>query len=135
MQYNRHEQRQFAIQILYTVEQNSTSLADAIEQVFNTKFEKSDDAISFANYTMLKLDKIDELIESHLINYHLNRLNAVDRAILRLATGEMLENKNPDGIIINEALELTREFSDSGDNKAVRFNNKVLDSIKNDLRK
>ncbi|MCR5786829.1 MAG: transcription antitermination factor NusB [Acholeplasmatales bacterium] len=135
MQYNRHKNRQFAIQILYTVEQNSTSLASAVEQVFSGKFEKSDEAIAFANYTMLKLEEIDNLIETHLTNYHLSRLNSVDRAILRLATAEMLENKTPDGIIINEALELTREFSDTGDNKAVRFNNSVLDAIKTDLRK
>ena len=84
---------------------------------------------------MLKLDVIDEIIENHLTNYHLNRLNSVDRAILRLATAEMIENKNPDNVIINEALELTREFSDSGDNKAVHFNNSVLDNIRKDLRK
>jgi N utilization substance protein B len=96
-------------------------------------FEKSDDAIGLANYVTLNIERINNLIAKSLTNYTLDRLNSVDKAILRLATGEMLQNVTPREVVINEALELTREFSDSGDNKAVRFNNKVLDNIKNNL--
>lgn len=127
MQYNRHEQRQFAIQILYTYEQNHTTLQEAIDQVF-ANYELSNDAVEFANYTILNKEKVDSLIENNLTNYTLDRLNSVDRAILRLATAELLQG-NPAKVIINEALDLTREFSDTGDNKAVHFNNAVLDNI------
>lgn len=108
------------------------TLASAVEQVFDN-FEKSDDAIGLANYATLNIERINNLITKSLTNYTLDRLNSVDKAILRLATGEMLQNVTPREVVINEALELTREFSDSGDNKAVRFNNKVLDNIKNNL--
>ena len=108
------------------------TLASAVEQVFDN-FEKSDDAIGLANYVTLNIECINNLIAKSLTNYTLDRLNSVDKAILRLATGEMLQNVTPREVVINEALELTREFSDSGDNKAVRFNNKVLDNIKNNL--
>jgi N utilization substance protein B len=108
------------------------TLASAVEQVFDN-FEKSDDAIGLANYVTLNIERINNLIAKSLTNYTLDRLNSVDKAILRLATGEMLQNVTPREVVINEALELTREFSDSGDNKAVRFNNKVLDNIKNNL--
>lgn len=108
------------------------TLASAVEQVFDN-FEKSDDAIGLANYVTLNIERINNLITKSLTNYTLDRLNSVDKAILRLATGEMLQNVTPREVVINEALELTREFSDSGDNKAVRFNNKVLDNIKNNL--
>ena len=128
MKYTRHQSRQFAVQILYTFEQNELTLQDAIDQVF-ANYELSNDAVEFANYTVLYKDKIDELISSNLTNYKLERLNSVDRAILRLATAELLQGLTAKTIIINEALDLTREFSDSGDNKAVHFNNKVLDSI------
>lgn len=134
MKYTRHQSRQFAVQILYTFEQNELTLQDAIDQVF-ANYELSNDAVEFANYTVLYKDKIDELISSNLTNYKLERLNSVDRAILRLATAELLQGLTAKTIIINEALDLTREFSDSGDNKAVHFNNKVLDSISKALNK
>jgi N utilization substance protein B len=108
------------------------TLASAVEQVFDN-FEKSDDAIGLANYVTLNIERINNLIAKSLTNYTLDRLNSVDKAILRLATGEMLQNVTPREVVINEALELTREFSDSGDNRAVRFDNKVLDNIKNNL--
>jgi len=36
-------------------------------------------------------------------------------------------------VVINEALELTKEYTDTGDKKAVRFNNKLLDKIANKI--
>ena len=72
--------------------------------------------------------QIDTIISACLENYTIDRLNQVDKAIIRLATAELLAG-TPKGIVINEALEITREYSDQGDNKAVRFNNKLLDKI------
>lgn len=112
----------------YQGKYETLSLAEVIEQVFDN-FEKSDEAIVMVNYATINLDKIDVLLESSLTNYSLDRLNLVDKAILRLAVSELLNKKVPNEVIINEALELTKEFSDSGDNKAVRFNNKVLDTV------
>lgn len=74
-------------------------------------------------------DVIDETIEEALTNYRLIRLSMVDRAILRLATFEMKYEQLPKEIAINEALELTKVFSNLDDNKQVKFNNKVLDTI------
>jgi N utilization substance protein B len=133
MKYTRHQSRQFAIQILYTYEQNQISLQNAIDQVF-ANYELSNDAVEFVNYAILNQGKIDELISSNLTNYRLDRLNSVDRAILRLATSELL-NGTPANVVINEALDLTREFSDTGDNKAVHFNNALLDNINKSLKK
>lgn len=170
MNYTRHEVRKFAMQVLYLLDQNKTSietdkkrelkkakesaqennlsfdeanfkykgkyhvltLAETIEQVFDN-FEKSEDAVVMVNYATLNLDKIDELLNNSLVNYSLDRLNLVDKAILRLAVSELLNKQVASEIVINEALELTREFTDNGDNKAVRFNNKVLDTVKSKL--
>ena len=35
-------------------------------------------------------DKVDEVIKNSLVNYKLNRLSYVDRAIIRMATAEMM---------------------------------------------
>ena len=76
---------------------------------------------------------INDVIESSLQNYTLNRLSMVDRAILRLATYEMKYEKLPKEIAINEALELTKMFTNLDDHKQVKFNNKVLDTFASKL--
>ena len=75
------------------------------------------------------LDRIDALIESHLFNYKLYRLSYVDRAIIRLAVFELLENEIPAALIINEAIELTKTYTNLDDEKQHKFNNRVIDAI------
>lgn len=79
------------------------------------------------------IDAIDEIIKSSLVKWSLNRLAFIDRAILRVATAEMLYTITPKEIIINEALEITRDYSETDDYLTVKFNNKVLDTIKEKL--
>lgn len=55
-----------------------------------------------------------------------NRMPAVDRAILRLATWELLNTPTPPKVVIDEAIELARAFSTAD---SPRFVNGVLDTI------
>lgn len=75
------------------------------------------------------LDQIDGLIKEQLYNYTIDRLSYVDRAIIRLACYEMLVNGTPKEIVIDEALELTKEFTNLDDEKQRKFNNRLLDQI------
>ena len=81
------------------------------------------------------LHKIDEIIINNLVNWRINRLSFVDRAIIRFAVYELYYEDTPFEIVINEALNLTRKYSDEGDSKMVGFTNKVLDNIKTYLKK
>ena len=121
---SRHKSREMAIQLLYNVDFMQITLDEAKSSVENV----SDDALAFAAYVLYNKANIDKLIEESLENYHINRLNSVDLQIIRLAIYEM-KSGEPKGIVINEALELTKEYTDTGDKKAVRFNNKLLDKI------
>jgi N utilization substance protein B len=69
---------------------------------------------------------IDSTIASIVENYSPERIDPVDRAILRLGTYEILHTDTPTGVIINEAVELAKRFgtTDSG-----RFVNGLLDRI------
>lgn len=80
------------------------------------------------------LSEIDSIIENHLQKYTISRFNYVDRAIIRLATYELKNKLAPEQVIINEALELTKEYSNLDDDLQVKFNNKVLDNISKGLR-
>ncbi|MEL5990015.1 transcription antitermination factor NusB [Microbacterium phosphatis] len=61
--------------------------------------------------------EIDEQISTHSRDWKIDRMPAVDRALLRIATWEILYNDAvPTAVAIDEAVELAKEFStdDSG---------------------
>lgn len=124
---SRRESRIFGMQILYRIDFNDVSTSEAIEQVFN-RDPINESGIDFALKYLNNAEKVDDIIIQALENYSITRLNCVDRAIIRLATAEMMlgEDKR---VVINEALEITKEFSDEGNHKAVAFNNSLLDKI------
>ncbi|MBQ3358408.1 MULTISPECIES: transcription antitermination factor NusB [Microbacterium] len=62
-------------------------------------------------------DEIDEQITTHSREWKIERMPAVDRALLRIAVWEILHNDEvPTAVAIDEAVELAKEFStdDSG---------------------
>lgn len=125
---SRHKSREMAIQLLYNVDFMQITLDEAKASIENV----SDDALSFAAHVLYDKVNIDKIIEESLENYHINRLNSVDLQIIRLAVYEM-KSGEAKAVVINEALELTKEYTDIGDKKAVRFNNKLLDKIANKI--
>jgi len=74
-------------------------------------------------------EAIDSTLASVVEHYSPERLDPVDRAILRLGTHEILHTDTPDKVVINEAIELAKRFgtSDSG-----RFVNGILDRVVRD---
>ena len=69
------------------------------------------------------------MIKTNLTNYTIDRLSFVDRAIIRLAVYEMLKTETPKPVIINEAIILTKDYSNLDDQKQSAFTNKLLDNI------
>lgn len=67
--------------------------------------------------------KIDELIRTSLVDWNFDRLPKIDRAILRMAVGEIVFLETPVQIAINEAVELGKRYSDE---EGYRFINGVL---------
>lgn len=88
-------------------------------------------AVRLATGVTGDVGNIDPVIVEAAEHWRLERMNVIDRLILRLAVYEFLhEPETPARIVINEALELARTFS--GDD-AVRFVNGVLDAIRRRL--
>lgn len=73
--------------------------------------------------------EIDFVISMNLKNYTLDRLSIVDRSLLEIGTYELLFTKTPINIVINEIIEISKEYSEIDDYKTSKFNNAVLDSI------
>ena len=103
-----------------------------IDLLGKTKFNENSEAGKTTIDILSKLKVIDETIEKNLFNYKLYRLAYLDKAIIRLATYEMLYTKEPKEVIINEAIEITKDYSDI-DDKQKSFTNRLLDNIKNSI--
>ncbi len=74
--------------------------------------------------------KIDQLIEKYSENWRLDRMNIIDRAILRLAIFELLYcGEIPPKVTLNEAIELGKRF---GSEDSGSFINGILDRIQNE---
>jgi len=75
---------------------------------------------------LVNKEAIDSSLAAVVDNYSPERIDPVDRAILRLATHEILHTEIPPKVAINEAIELAKRF---GTNDSSRFINGVLDRI------
>ena len=79
--------------------------------------------------TIENITEIDKVIQENLDNWVMDRLNSVDKAILRLSVYSLLYQKDtPPPIVIDEAINLAKDF---GTDDSYKFVNAVLDSIKN----
>jgi transcription antitermination protein NusB len=75
---------------------------------------------------LLKKESIDETLASVVDNYSPERIDPVDRAILRMGTYELLFADTPPKVAMNEAIELAKRF---GTTDSRRFVNGILDRI------
>ncbi|MDZ7672697.1 MAG: transcription antitermination factor NusB [Halanaerobiales bacterium] len=133
MKLTRHKQRIWAMQILYGLDlQRGIKEENALREISLKKNELSlknkDDKYYFEEIVLgviNNLERIDKAIERNAIGWHLYRMPVVDRNILRIALYEFFEDM-PIGILINEAVELAKEF---GTDKSSGFINGVLSNV------
>ena len=57
------------------------------------------------------VDDLDALLEEHVTGWALDRMPAVDLAILRVAAWELLYSDTPGPVIVDQAVELARTLS------------------------
>jgi N utilization substance protein B len=130
---SRHRAREAAVQMLYQWEVGRVSMPEVLQTFWNHPPEGSPltDATSLATGTAEHVAEIDPLIVDAAEHWRIERMNVLDRLILRLAVYEFLhEAETPGKVIINEALELARSFSADD---SVRFINGILDAIRRTL--
>ena len=72
------------------------------------------------------IDDIDSSISKYLENWSIDRLGLTDQAIIRIGVYELLYTDTPSLVCINEAIELSKKYSDD---KVVKMINGVLDKI------
>lgn len=120
---------------------NRTELREEIIELSYLKSMEGDyqpenydsETIDIVNDVFLHLLEIDQIISDNLLNWTIDRLNYVDKAIIRYAVYEMKYTDTPFEIVINEAINMTKKFTNLDDDAAKSFNNRLLENIKNKL--
>jgi N utilization substance protein B len=133
---SRRKSRERALQVLFLCDLGKYEMESAIEAYYFTLHSEDEDFSRLAKDRFMeelvrgamgKRETLDEQIGKASEHWRIDRMPSVDRNILRLAAFELLENKLPYAVIIDEALELARRYSG---NESVGFVNGVLDSIR-----
>jgi N utilization substance protein B len=146
----RHRSRQRALQVLYQWDMTKRPVDEAIRAFYDTL-----DADQIAEEPMEEEDEheapapgrdgfmeelargasemaptIDHRIAEKSAHWKLERMPVVDRNILRLGIYEMSRQETPAAVVIDEALELARQFSGE---ESVAFINGVLDAVHKEM--
>ncbi len=129
MKLNRTEAREKIMVILYQIDfYVREGISYDIDDVIKENLEIDNKFVRDIVYGVFdNVSNIDEIISKYLDNWDLDRLGKTDKAILRLGTYEMLYYDTPKVVVINEAVELAKKYSDD---KVVKLINAVLDKIR-----
>jgi transcription antitermination protein NusB len=131
MARKRSRARGWALQVLYAWEVRGVRdrLPDLLSEFISTRHigaEAQEYLETLITTLDMYLEPVDETITASLLNWRLERLSIIDRAILRLAGAEMLYLAIPPRVVIQEAIQLAEKY---GTNESPRFINGVLDAM------
>ncbi len=131
MALTRSELRKKAMIILYQIDiLNGINKDTDVEEVIKENLEADNEFVKDVVYGVITYkDKIDELANKNMIDWDINRLDKTGATILRMGIFELLYTDTPDIVVINEAVELAKTYSDE---KVKNIINAVLDKISKD---
>lgn len=126
----RRQSRQLALQFLYQLDAQKGNNIDQIDTFlveFCSDMKIRQLAKSWIKGAWMNLEQINKMISAASKNWDIARISNIDRSNLRLAIYQLLDCPDiPPKVVINEAIELAKEFSTS---QAPVFINGVLDTI------
>ena len=125
---NRSELREIIMKVLYQVYifENTNASYD-IKDLIKEQLEVENDFVDDSVNGIIKNQKeISSLANGALVDWNIDRLSKVDKAILSLGIYELKYTETPSIVVINEAVELSKKYSDE---KVTKMINGVLDKI------
>lgn len=124
----RHEQRYKAMTILYQANlYDSNNISYDIKDIINLQLEEKNKFVeNLVNGVISNKEEIDKLANKYLDNWDISRLGFTDQAILKMGIYEIINTDTPDITCIDEAVELSKEYSDE---KVCKMINGVLDKV------
>ena len=125
---NRSELREIIMKALYQIMVlKKSNLEYDIDEIIHELLDVENDFVKEIVHGVV--DNEDTLIKTankYLENWNIDRFNLVDKVILLMGIYELKYTKTPSIVTINEAIELSKKYSEE---KVVKMINGVLDNI------
>lgn len=135
----RHDAREATVQFLMHCEVNGKLTPGAVTLEDETGFWEMRPAMRKVRVLTMELARgvlgeradLDARIQRHCHNYVVQRMNSVDRNVLRLAVYEMFHRLEvPPVVALNEAIDIAKRY---GTDDSGRFVNGILDQVKREV--
>ena len=129
----RRKSRESALQVLYQLDitkENASQTFIQFQDYFSPKEKEDEFAEHLVLGVMEHFREIDRLIEQYSENWRLDRMDIIDRNLLRIAIFELLYCEEiPPKVTLNEAIDLGKRY---GSEESGGFINGILDRIQNE---
>lgn len=128
---SRSELREKAMTIIYQISlYKKNKMEFDVDSVIKENLEVDNEFVKDLVYGVVtSYDELGELANKYLKNWTIDRLDMTGAAILRIALYEIKYMDTPDVVVINEAVELAKKYSDDDVKNMI---NAVLDKVIND---
>lgn len=125
---NRSKLREIIITVLYQIYiYDSKNIEYETLNVIKENLEIENEFVKEAVlYIKDNQKEISALANKYMKDWNIDRLSKVDKAIISLAIYELMEADTPNVVAINEAIELSKKYSDD---KVTKLINGILDRI------
>lgn len=125
---NRSKLREIIIKVLYEVYiYDERNIDFNLQTLIKEQLETENEFVEVTLKDIIKeQDKINKIANTYMKDWNVDRIGKVDKAILSLAIYELLYTDTPNVVAINEAIELSKKYSDE---KVVKLINGTLDSV------
>lgn len=125
---NRSELREIIMKVIYQVSiLEETDLDYDINDLIKEQLEVENEFVNTTvNGIFENKEKLVSYANKYLTDWTMDRLNKVDQAIMCIGIYELLYTETPSVVSINEAIELSKKYSDEAVTKMI---NGVLDKI------
>ncbi len=125
--------RRSAFQILFEDDMNPGAAPERTREVLAEKFQRHEDLADFTKSLIAGVrahkSEIDARLQSCTERWTLSRMAATDRNVLRLGAYEIMYTTTPKAVVIDQAVELARQF---GSGESAGFVNGILDRLARD---
>jgi N utilization substance protein B len=127
----RSELREKVMTILYQIELYKKNKIDYnVDDVIRENVEIENEFVKEMVFGVIThIEEIDEIANTNLKDWRIDRIDSMGRAILRMGIFELKYMDTPDLVVINEAVELAKKYSIDDVRKMI---NAVLDKIVNE---
>lgn len=131
MALSRSELREKCMIILYQYDiMTSNHIKENIDDIIKNNIDIENEFVKDVVYGVItNMEAINNLANKYMVDWNIDRLDKTGATILRIGIYELMYTDTPSLVVINEALELAKKYSEDAVRKMI---NAVLDKISKD---